>query len=62
MLMNNCMPSYFIFVILMTMLDVTSDSYLNRSKVTNICNYSVNFDLFDAEHMKHDNQNHKCGN
>ena len=38
------------------------DSYLNRSKVINICNYSVNFDLFNAEHMKHDNQNNKYGN
>ena len=34
------------------------DSYLNRSS---IYNYSVNFDLFNAEHMKHDNQNHKYG-
>ena len=38
------------------------DSYLNRSKVINICNYSVNFDLFNAEHMKHDNQNNKIWN
>ena len=37
------------------------DCCWNRSKVINICNDSVNFEHFNAEHMKHDNQNHKYG-
>ena len=56
MLMNYCMPSYFIFVILITMLYLT---VVRIGQSSSICNSFVNFEPFNAEHMKHDHQNHK---
>ena len=41
--------------------DALYDMFVWIGHRSSICNYSVNFDPFNAEHMKYDNQNHKYG-